>query len=182
MYDNTNTMHNGYINDKFWHIPGKQNWKKEKLVQLCCVVQCAYLINVISFQEQSDDEQSLSYLLIAMLIQRLFTMAVFSNKNIPSDEARLDKIDVYFKDPPLVDLEPRSLDAIFWKEAESCDCPRGGETGSGLTVLSMRDIYSDRIMATFTVYPIPKVSDVAINTAYYIHSPISGKQWPNGHD
>jgi tubulin beta len=151
------------------------------------------------------------------------------------DSARLDKIDVYFKDAgnlrfvpraALVDLEPGSLDVIKaspmgkmfkpdnfvfgasgagnnWakghytegaelidevvdvirKEAESCDCPQGfqithslgGGTGSGLGTLllmKIRDNYPDRITATFSVYPSPKVSDVVVepyNATLSIH-------------
>merc|ERR1712038_2078089 len=60
---------------------------------------------------------------------------------------------------------------IIRKETEGCDCPQGfqltqsigGGTGSGmgtLLLLKIRDNYPDRITATFSVYPSPKVSDV----------------------
>merc|ERR1712113_1276164 len=59
------------------------------------------------------------------------------------------------------------------KEVENCDCPQGfqichslgGGTGSGmgtLVLLKLRDAYPDRILATFSVYPSPKVSDTVV--------------------
>merc|ERR1712136_354248 len=58
-------------------------------------------------------------------------------------------------------------------EVENCDCPQGfqichslgGGTGSGmgtLVLLKLRDAYPDRILATFSVYPSPKVSDTVV--------------------
>merc|ERR1712151_135038 len=41
----------------------------------------------------------------------------------------------------------------------------GGGTGSGmgtLLLLKLRDAYPDRILATFSVYPSPKVSDTVV--------------------
>jgi len=72
---------------------------------------------------------------------------------------------------------------IIRKETESCDCPQGfqltqsigGGTGSGmgtLLLLKIRDNYPDRITATFSVYPSPKVSDVVVepyNATLSIH-------------
>ena len=72
---------------------------------------------------------------------------------------------------------------VIRKEAESCDCPQGfqithslgGGTGSGLGTLllmKIRDNYPDRITATFSVYPSPKVSDVVVepyNATLSIH-------------
>ena len=72
---------------------------------------------------------------------------------------------------------------VFRKEAESYHCPQGfqithslgGGTGSGLgslLLMKMRDNYSDRITATFSVYPSPKVSDVVVepyNATLSIH-------------
>ena len=72
---------------------------------------------------------------------------------------------------------------VIRKEAESCDCPQGfqithslgGGTCSGLGTLllmKIRDNYSDRITATFSVYPSPKVSDVVLepyNATLSIH-------------
>jgi tubulin beta len=72
---------------------------------------------------------------------------------------------------------------VVRKEAESCDCPQGfqithslgGGTGSGLgtlLLLKIRDAYPDRITATFSVYPSPKVSDVVVepyNATLSIH-------------
>eukprot|EP01084_Bolivina_argentea_P298856 515071_1 len=72
---------------------------------------------------------------------------------------------------------------IVRHEAESCDCPQGfqitqslgGGTGSGLgtlLLLKIRDLYPDRITATFSVYPSPKVSDVVVepyNATLSIH-------------
>jgi len=62
---------------------------------------------------------------------------------------------------------------VIRKEVENCDCFQGfqichslgGGTGSGmgsLVLLKLRDIYPDRIMATFSVYPSPKVSDTVV--------------------
>merc|ERR1719167_1816566 len=58
-------------------------------------------------------------------------------------------------------------------EVEQCDAPQGfqifhslgGGTGSGmgtLLLLKLRDAYPDRILATFSVYPSPKVSDTVV--------------------
>ena len=72
---------------------------------------------------------------------------------------------------------------VFRKEAESYHCPQGfqithslgGDTGSGfgtLLLMKIRDNYPDRITATFSVYPWPKVSDVVVepyNTTLSIH-------------
>jgi len=72
---------------------------------------------------------------------------------------------------------------IIRKEVEGCDCPQGlqltqslgGGTGSGLgtlTLLKCRDSYPDRILATYSVYPSPKVSDVVVepyNATLSIH-------------
>merc|ERR1719412_1860107 len=72
---------------------------------------------------------------------------------------------------------------IIRREAEGCDCPQGfqltqsigGGTGSGmgtLLLLKIRDNYPDRITATFSVYPSPKVSDVVVepyNATLSIH-------------
>merc|ERR1712087_307014 len=151
------------------------------------------------------------------------------------NQARLDKIDVYYQETGtmrfvpracLVDLEPGIMDvikaspmgALFkpdnmcfgasgagnnWakghytegaeliddavdiirRETENCDCPQGfqltqsigGGTGSGmgtLLLLKIRDNYPDRITATFSVYPSPKVSDVVVepyNATLSIH-------------
>ena len=62
---------------------------------------------------------------------------------------------------------------VIRKEAESCDCSQGfpithslgGGTGSGLDtslLMKIRDNYPDRMIATFSVYPSPKVSDVVV--------------------
>ena len=59
---------------------------------------------------------------------------------------------------------------VVRKEAESCDCLQGfqlthslgGGTGSGMGTLlisKIREEYPDRMMATFSVVPSPKVSD-----------------------
>merc|ERR1719162_2031301 len=72
---------------------------------------------------------------------------------------------------------------IIRRETEACDCPQGfqltqsigGGTGSGmgtLLLLKIRDNYPDRITATFSVYPSPKVSDVVVepyNATLSIH-------------
>ena len=62
---------------------------------------------------------------------------------------------------------------VVRKEAESCDCLQGfqithslgGGTGSGMGTLlisKIREEYPDRIMATFSVVPSPKVSDTVV--------------------
>ncbi|PSC72040.1 tubulin beta chain [Micractinium conductrix] len=62
---------------------------------------------------------------------------------------------------------------VVRKEAESCDCLQGfqlchslgGGTGSGMGTLlisKIREEYPDRMMATFSVVPSPKVSDTVV--------------------
>lgn len=62
---------------------------------------------------------------------------------------------------------------VVRKEAENCDCLQGfqithslgGGTGSGLGTLlisKIREEYPDRMMATFSVFPSPKVSDTVV--------------------
>ena len=72
---------------------------------------------------------------------------------------------------------------VIRKESAGCDCSQefhlkhslGGGTGSGLGTLllmKIRDNYPDRITATFSVYPSPKVSDVVVepyNATLSIH-------------
>ena len=72
---------------------------------------------------------------------------------------------------------------IIRREVEACDCPQGfqmthslgGGTGAGfgtLLLLKIRDNYPDRINATYSVYPSPKVSDVVVepyNATLSIH-------------
>jgi len=64
------------------------------------------------------------------------------------------------------------LDTIR-KEAEACDCLQGfqlchslgGGTGSGMGTLlltKLREEYPDRILATFSIVPSPKVSDTVV--------------------
>ncbi|POY72048.1 hypothetical protein BMF94_4918 [Rhodotorula taiwanensis] len=69
------------------------------------------------------------------------------------------------------------------REAENCDCLQGfqlthslgGGTGSGmgtLLIAKIREEYPDRMMATFSVVPSPKVSDVVVepyNATLSIH-------------
>jgi tubulin beta len=66
-----------------------------------------------------------------------------------------------------------SIEENIRKEAEACDCVQGfqithslgGGTGSGLGTLvlvKVRDAYADRLTATYSVYPSPKVSDVVV--------------------
>uniref|UniRef100_H0XJM2 Tubulin/FtsZ 2-layer sandwich domain-containing protein n=1 Tax=Otolemur garnettii TaxID=30611 RepID=H0XJM2_OTOGA len=69
------------------------------------------------------------------------------------------------------------------READSCDCPQGfllthslgGDTGSGMGMLLISKIqeeYPDHIMNTFSVVPLPKVSDGMVepsNTTLFIH-------------
>jgi len=70
------------------------------------------------------------------------------------------------------ELIEEALDVVR-KEVENCECPQGfqichslgGGTGSGmgtLVLLKLRDAYPDRILATFSVYPSPKVSDTVV--------------------
>jgi len=72
---------------------------------------------------------------------------------------------------------------VIRREVEACDCPQGmqishslgGGTGSGmgtLLLMKIRDNYPDRITATYSVYPSPKVSDVVVepyNATLSIH-------------
>jgi len=62
---------------------------------------------------------------------------------------------------------------VVRKEAEACDCLQGfqvthslgGGTGSGmgtLLVSKIREEYPDRMLATFSVFPSPKVSDTVV--------------------
>jgi len=62
---------------------------------------------------------------------------------------------------------------VVRKEAEGCDCLQGfqvthslgGGTGSGMGTLLVRKIreeYPDRMLATFSVFPSPKVSDTVV--------------------
>ena len=64
------------------------------------------------------------------------------------------------------------MDAVR-KEAEDCDCLQGfqlthslgGGTGSGMGTLltsKIKEEYSDKILATFSVFPSPKVSDTLV--------------------
>lgn len=70
------------------------------------------------------------------------------------------------------ELVDQVLDVVR-KEAEACDCLQGfqiahslgGGTGSGMGTLlisKIREEYPDRIMATFSVTPSPKVSDTVV--------------------
>jgi len=72
---------------------------------------------------------------------------------------------------------------VIRKECEVCDCLQGfqithslgGGTGSGmgtLVISKIREEYPDRIMATFSVFPSPKVSDTVVepyNAVLSIH-------------
>merc|ERR1712125_317413 len=72
---------------------------------------------------------------------------------------------------------------VVRKEVEGCDCLQGfqlchslgGGTGSGMGTLlisKVREEYPDRIMATYSVFPSPKVSDVVVepyNSLLSIH-------------
>lgn len=62
---------------------------------------------------------------------------------------------------------------IVYRQAESCDCLQGfqithslgGGTGSGMGTLllsKIREEFPDRMMATFSVMPSPKVSDTVV--------------------
>lgn len=72
---------------------------------------------------------------------------------------------------------------VIRREAESCDCMQGfqitqslgGGTGSGMGTLLMskiREEYPDRLIATFSVVPSPKVSDTVVepyNATFSLH-------------
>merc|ERR1711918_220055 len=75
----------------------------------------------------------------------------------------------YTEGAELIDSD---LDVVR-KESEGCDCLQGfqvthslgGGTGSGMGTLlisKIREEYPDRIMATFSVMPSPKVSDTVV--------------------
>ena len=62
---------------------------------------------------------------------------------------------------------------VVRKESESCDCLQGfqvchslgGGTGSGMGTLlisKIREEYPDRVMATYSIVPSPKVSDTVV--------------------
>src|SRR6201996_6899405 len=68
---------------------------------------------------------------------------------------------------------------IVRKEAEGCDCLQGfqlthslgGGTGSGMGTLlisKVREEYPDRMMATFSVVPSPKVSDTVVEASFLV--------------
>ena len=68
---------------------------------------------------------------------------------------------------------------VVRKEAEGCDCLQGfqlihslgGGTGSGMGTLlisKVREEYPDRIMATFSIIPSPKVLFISIYRFYRI--------------
>eukprot|EP00931_Biecheleriopsis_adriatica_P046036 TRINITY_DN26403_c0_g1_i1.p1 TRINITY_DN26403_c0_g1~~TRINITY_DN26403_c0_g1_i1.p1 ORF type:complete len:466 (+),score=105.63 TRINITY_DN26403_c0_g1_i1:34-1398(+) len=70
------------------------------------------------------------------------------------------------------DMVEHVLDVVR-KEAEGCDCLQGfqmchslgGGTGSGMGTLiinQLRELYPDRLMQTFSVFPSPKVSDTVV--------------------
>ena len=72
---------------------------------------------------------------------------------------------------------------VVRKEADSCNCLQGfqlthslgGGTGSGMGTLlisKIREEYPDRIMNTYSVVPIPKVSNTVVepyNAALFVH-------------
>jgi len=70
------------------------------------------------------------------------------------------------------ELVDQVLDVVR-REAEGCDCLQGfqiahslgGGTGAGMGTLllsKIREEYPDRMMATFSVVPSPKVSDTVV--------------------
>ncbi|BGO88442.1 hypothetical protein NBRC10512_004529 [Rhodotorula toruloides] len=74
--------------------------------------------------------------------------------------------------PDGAELVDQVMDVVR-KEAENCDCLQGfqlthslgGGTGSGMGTLlisKIREEYPDRMMATFSVVPSPKVSDTVV--------------------
>jgi tubulin beta len=78
-------------------------------------------------------------------------------------------IDSYTEGAELVD---QVLDVVR-REAEGCECLQGfqithslgGGTGAGMGTLllsKIREEYPDRMMATFSVVPSPKVSDTVV--------------------
>ena len=90
-------------------------------------------------------------------------------------------INSYTEGAELVD---QVLDVVR-REAEGCDCLQGfqithslgGGTGAGMGTLlisKIREDYPDRMMATFSVVPSPKVSDTVVepyNATLSIHVP-----------
>merc|ERR1712025_353477 len=77
---------------------------------------------------------------------------------------------------------------VVRKESEGCDCLQGfqmthslgGGTGSGMGTLlisKVREEYPDRIMATFSIIPSPKVSDTVVEpyNAVLFLSPARGE-------
>ena len=82
------------------------------------------------------------------------------------------------------ELVDQVLDVVR-REAESCDCLQGfqithslgGGTGAGMGTLlisKIREEYPDRMMATFSVVPSPKVSDTVVepyNATLSVHVP-----------
>jgi tubulin beta len=89
------------------------------------------------------------------------------------------------------ELVDQVLDVVR-REAEGCDCLQGfqithslgGGTGAGMGTLlisKIREEYPDRMMATFSVVPSPKVSDTVVepyNATLSVHvTPLS----PLGH-
>jgi len=87
------------------------------------------------------------------------------------------------------ELIEQVLDVVR-KEAENCDCMQGfqvthslgGGTGSGMGTLlisKIRDQYPDRILATFSVFPSPKVSDTVVepyNATLSVHQLIENAE------
>ena len=78
-------------------------------------------------------------------------------------------INSYTEGAELID---QVLDVVR-REAEGCDCLQGfqithslgGGTGAGMGTLllsKIREEYPDRMMATFSVVPSPKVSDTVV--------------------
>ena len=113
----------------------------------------------------------------------------------PKDSTRLyldfnhSNLDSYTEGAELVD---QVLDVVR-REAEGCDCLQGfqithslgGGTGAGMGTLllsKIREEYPDRMMATFSVVPSPKVSDTVVepyNATLSVHViPLPSPTWP----
>merc|ERR1712182_125075 len=81
---------------------------------------------------------------------------------------------------------------VVRKEAEGCDCLQGfqmthslgGGTGAGMGTLlisKIREEYPDRVMATYSIVPSPKVSDTGVepyNCTLSVHQLVENSDFP----
>lgn len=90
----------------------------------------------------------------------------------PRDSTRQESIFIDVSYTEGAELVDQVLDVVR-REAEGCDCLQGfqithslgGGTGAGMGTLlisKIREEYPDRMMATFSVVPSPKVSDTVV--------------------